>query len=98
MKGFKDNVEIQVAATYASRGMKSFDTVPDSRGVTINVHYSISRLLETGYQPRLADDRVGHFLTVIKDYSKTTATTSSCVTSTAGTCARPSRRPPFRRR
>jgi hypothetical protein len=71
VKGFKDNVEIQVAATYASAGLKSFDTVPDSRGVTLHIHYSISRLVETGYQPRLADDRVGHFLTVIKDYSKT---------------------------
>ena len=70
VKGFKDNIEVQVAATYASPGLKSFDTVPDSRGVTLYIHYSISRLVETGYQPRLADDRVGHFLTVIKDYSK----------------------------
>jgi len=70
VKGFKDNVEIQVAGTYSSGGTATFDTVPDSRGVTINVHYSISRLLETGYQPRLADDRVGYFLTVVKDYSK----------------------------
>ena len=60
-----------MAATYASGGMASIDTVPDSRGVTLYVHYSISRLPETGYQPRLADDRVGHFLTVIKDFSKT---------------------------
>ena len=37
------------------------------------MHYSVSRLPETGYQPRLADDRVGHFLTVIKDFSKTGA-------------------------
>ena len=72
MKGFKDNVEIEVAATYASSGTRSFDTVADSRGVTLYVHYSISRLTDTGYHPRLADDRVGHFLTVIKDYSKTT--------------------------
>ena len=71
VKGFKDNVEIEVAATYASGGAEDIDTVADSRGVTINVHYSISRLPETGYQPRLADDRVGYFLTVVKDFSKT---------------------------
>ncbi len=71
IKGFKDNVEIQVAATYASAGGASIESVPDARGVTIYIHYSISRLPETGYQPRLADDRVGHFMTVIKDYSKT---------------------------
>ena len=59
-----------MAATYASGGQAQIDTVPDSRGVTINVHYSISRLPETGYQPRLADDRVGYFLSVIKDFSR----------------------------
>ncbi|MBX7074901.1 MAG: zinc-dependent metalloprotease [Pirellulales bacterium] len=70
IKGFKDNMEIQIAATYASGGNMSFDTVADSRGVTIGIHYSISLLPENGYKPRLADDRVGYFLTVLKDYSK----------------------------
>ncbi len=70
VKTFKDNIELQVAATYASSGGMEIDTVPDSRGVTVNVHYSISELPNTGYQPRLADDRIGYFLTVIKDYSK----------------------------
>ncbi|MBI2823986.1 MAG: zinc-dependent metalloprotease [Planctomycetia bacterium] len=69
-KPLPDNVELEVAATYASGGFFSFETVPDTRGATINVHYSISLLPQTGYQPRLADDRVGHFLTVIKDFSK----------------------------
>jgi hypothetical protein len=70
VKGFKDNIELQVAATYASSGAENIDTVADSRGATIHVHYSISRLPETGYEPRLADDRVGHFLTVVKDFTK----------------------------
>lgn len=70
VKGFRDNMEIEVAATYASGGTREFDTVADSRGVTINVHYSISRLPDTGYPPRLADDRVGYFLTVLKDFSR----------------------------
>lgn len=70
VKALRDNVELEVAATYASSGAMTLDTVPDSRGVTVNVHYSISALPNTGYQPRLADDRVGYFLTVIKDYSK----------------------------
>ena len=69
VKGFKDNIELEVAATYASSGTPRLDTVADSRGATINVHYSISMLPQTGYQPRLADDRVGYFLTVVKDYS-----------------------------
>jgi hypothetical protein len=70
VKGFKDNVELQVAATYASGGQIDFDTVPDSRGVTITIHYSISKIPSTGYKPRVADDRVGYFLTVVKDFSK----------------------------
>ena len=70
VKGFKDNIELEVAATYASSGTEDFDSIADSRGATINVHYSISLLPQTGYQPRLADDRVGYFLTVLKDYSK----------------------------
>ena len=64
------NIELQVAATYTSSGGQSIDSVPDSRGVTVNVHYSISELPVTSYQPRLADDRVGYFLTVLKDFSK----------------------------
>ena len=64
------NVELEVAATYASSGMSNIDSVPDTRGVTVNVHYSISELPQTSYQPRLADDRVGYFLTALKDFSK----------------------------
>ncbi|MBX7168516.1 MAG: zinc-dependent metalloprotease [Pirellulales bacterium] len=70
VKGFPNNLELEIAATYASGGMIELDSVPDSRGVTINIHYSISALPQTNYKPRLADDRVGYFLTVTKDYSK----------------------------
>ncbi|MCY2989664.1 MAG: zinc-dependent metalloprotease [Planctomycetota bacterium] len=70
VKGFSSNMELEVAATYASGGHMNLDTVPDSRGATINVHYSISKIPGGGYASRLADDRVGYFLTVIKDFSK----------------------------
>jgi len=70
VKGFKDNVEIEVAATYASSGQRNIETVADSRGVSLTIHYSLSKVPQTGYQPRLADDRIGYFLTVLKDYSK----------------------------
>ncbi|MCH5374767.1 MAG: DUF5117 domain-containing protein, partial [Planctomycetes bacterium] len=62
IKAFDKNVELQVAATYQSSGQMTFDTVADSRGVTIVVHYSISEIPSTGYKPRIADDRVGYFL------------------------------------
>ena len=71
-KGLKENVELEVAATYASSGSTENDNIPDTRGATVNVHYSISYLPRTSYHPRLADDRIGYFLTVLKDYSKKT--------------------------
>ncbi len=70
VKAFPDNVELQVAATYGSSGTARIDTVPDSRGATVNVHYSISLLPQNAYKPRLADDRVGYFVTALKDFSQ----------------------------
>ena len=67
VKAFPENVELQVAAVYT--GSRAMDTVADPRGVQVNVHYSISRLPENGYKPRKADDRVGYFMTVTKDFS-----------------------------
>ena len=70
VKAFPDNVELEVAATYGSSGAAEIDTVPDSRGATINVHYSISLLPQNSYKPRLADERVGYFVTALKDFSQ----------------------------
>ena len=40
-------------------------------GTQIVVHYGLSLLPASGgYRPRLADDRVGHFLSVIRDFSE----------------------------
>ena len=43
-KGLTDNIELEVAATYSSSGRDDFDSVADSRGASIHVHYSISLL------------------------------------------------------
>ncbi|MBX3438426.1 MAG: zinc-dependent metalloprotease [Planctomycetaceae bacterium] len=75
VKPFKKNLEIDVAAIYSGPSSMSPDllnTVADTRGVQIRVHYSISELPKVGsngYKPRKADDRVGYFLTVLKDFS-----------------------------
>jgi hypothetical protein len=74
VKAFKDNVELEVAATFDGGGRFRFfgggdDGVIDSRGNTVVIHYGLCRLPESGYQPRLADDRVGYFLSVVKDFS-----------------------------
>ncbi len=69
VQGFAKNIELQVDATYTSDGTTDLEAVPDSRSLTIRVHYSISRLSQSNYQPRLADDRIGYFLSVSKNFS-----------------------------
>lgn len=57
-KAFPSNVE--VAVQMPLRGDGTFMTL----------HYSISELPSEGeYRPRVADDRIGYFLTAIRDYS-----------------------------
>ncbi len=75
IKNFEQNVEVEVSAVF-SLGLGGdyfafFDReVPDSRGAQIVIHYGLSMVPTGGnYKPRVADDRVGHFLSVIKDYS-----------------------------
>ncbi len=69
-KAFDDNVELRVAATYSSSGKSDLDTVPDSRAATLMIHYSISLLPKNSYRPRLADSRVGYFVTALKNFSE----------------------------
>jgi hypothetical protein len=73
VKTFKNNIELQVKATYARRGSPfsfSFgdDGVIDSRGITVVLHYSLTKLPKSGYKPRLADQRVGYFISATKDF------------------------------
>ncbi len=71
IKAFPRNIEVQVQATF-SGGRYFFwgdDSNIDSRGRTIVMHYGLVELPESGYTPRLADDRVGYFLSVTKDFS-----------------------------
>lgn len=70
IKNFPMNAEIELNATFASDGGRGIYTVPDPRSVSLTLQYSLCALPETGYRPRLADDRVGYFLTVVKDFSR----------------------------
>jgi hypothetical protein len=69
IKGYDKNVEIRINATYASSGASRIDSIADTRGATIGIHYSIAQLPQSSYQPRMADDRVGYFMTVVKDFN-----------------------------
>ena len=42
--------------------------LPDSRSFNLRVRYSFSKLPENnGYHPRLADDRIGYFISAFQD-------------------------------
>lgn len=69
IKSFPLNTEIQVMLHFKSSKPLPVFTLADSRSMFHRYHYSISALPETNYKPRLADDRVGHFLTMYQDYS-----------------------------
>jgi len=89
VKAFDQNVEIETVAHYATEhppvppllppGAPQPPTpppprnIPDVRSMQFHFRYSVSELPQTGYRPRLADDRVGHFLTQVQDYSTSDA-------------------------
>ena len=72
VKNFPDNLEVEALLTYTPGNRKTLnlETVPDERYIPITVHYSFSKLPAVPMTPRLADDRVGYFLTVKKDFSR----------------------------
>jgi hypothetical protein len=85
VKGFPKNVEIETIAHYATErpplppmlppGAPAPPlppppaNLPDVRSMLFHLRYSISERPQTGYRPRLADARVGHFVNSIEDYS-----------------------------
>ena len=76
VKAFPRNVELQVQATYSGGRMRGDDSVIDPRGKTVIVHYGLCELPDSSYTPRVADDRVGHFVTAVKDFSSTSKDTA----------------------
>lgn len=67
LQNFPQNLEIELKAFVTNPGGSV--AVPPGMGMRILLRYSVSSLPNTGYRPRLADDRVGHFLTIAKDYT-----------------------------
>ncbi|MFB2771848.1 zinc-dependent metalloprotease [Pelatocladus sp. BLCC-F211] len=68
---FPLNLEIESVYSFSSPEGAYLVTLPDSRALTLKVHYSFSQLPENnGYIPRLADDRVGYFITAFQDFSQ----------------------------
>lgn len=74
VNSFPENIEIDSIYGFSSLEGSNLIAVPDSRALTLKVHYSFSQLRENnGYIPRLADDRVGYFTTAFQDLSNNNA-------------------------
>jgi Met-zincin/Domain of unknown function (DUF5117) len=73
-KAFPSNDEISVNLTFNGPA-NAMPTVPDGRGIPIGVHYSVIAPPEKDpkFVPRLADDRVGYFITARKRYGNDAA-------------------------
>jgi hypothetical protein len=70
---FAGNLEAEVRLTFQSPRDLGLQTVADYRSLPIGIHYSLLDLPATPMRPRLADDRVGYFISATKDFSRDTA-------------------------
>ncbi len=71
-KAFAANLELETVHNFSQNGNSgsSPQTLADSRAFSLKVRYSFSELPENnGYQPRLADPRVGYFVTAYQNPS-----------------------------
>src|SRR6185503_9894031 len=85
VKSFPQNVELETIAHYATdrpplpplappgAGAPGLppppSNLPDVRSMLFKLRYSLSERPATGFRPRIADDRVGHFINTLEDYS-----------------------------
>ena len=70
IKVFPENVLVDVQLHYVTDNPRTPSvTLPDARSVPIGLKYELSSLKESNYQRRLADDRVGYFMTVHQDFT-----------------------------
>ena len=83
-QAFPKNIELEsvfgfMGGAFSKGGFNNaldLDTLSDSSAFTLKVRYSFSQIpTQNGYRPRLADERVGYFVTAYQDLSKNTAKT-----------------------
>ncbi len=73
VKSFPENVELETVLGFSggSSGADPFalalSSIPDGRGFNLRVRYSLSAIpAHPAFQPRLADERVGYFITAYR--------------------------------
>jgi len=73
VEAFPNNVEIESVLGFSGNGNLPFwnsPALPDSRSFNLRIRYSLIAVPDpNGYQPRIADERVGYFTTTYQDVS-----------------------------
>ncbi|MFA5139316.1 MAG: zinc-dependent metalloprotease, partial [Elusimicrobiota bacterium] len=70
VKAFPGNVEVQSELALRTEVGDVRTPTPKPENIGVTVRYSVSALPEPGYEPRAADERVGYFTTVYRDFSR----------------------------
>ncbi len=72
-RGFDKNIEIAATMHFKGQVPAPFVNLPDPRSLFVTYRYSVSEVpAAEGFIPRLADDRVGHFITFFMDFGDDT--------------------------
>ena len=71
VESFPENSNIQTKLTFRNQETSAPRTVADHRFVPVSIFYSMSKLPEEPMKTRAADDRLGYFMTVHKDFTDT---------------------------
>lgn len=69
IKSFPQNSEVDVHLHYGTNQPSDAMTLSSPYSMMLVYHYSMSTLPESDFRPRIADERVGYFLTLYQDYS-----------------------------
>lgn len=69
IKSFPENAEVEVAYGLNTDKPVSNNTFADGRSAQVKLRYSFIELPKSSYRPRLADPRVGYFVTAFADLS-----------------------------
>ncbi|MEX0995051.1 MAG: zinc-dependent metalloprotease, partial [Balneolaceae bacterium] len=70
VKSFPENSNIQARLTFRNQEQSGPRTLADSRFIPVSIFYTLARLPEVPMKPRKADDRLGYFMTVHKDFTE----------------------------
>ena len=68
-KVFPRNAEISMELRFANENPLYRLPVPDARNLALRMRYSFSAPPHDGFRPRAADERVGYFTTVYRDFT-----------------------------